>query len=73
MDEYVYLLVGFEDGYFEFEGVKSLGLICYDICFLEWIRKYMIKGVNVLFIFVEWFLFCFDYWKSLFIVWVIEN
>lgn len=54
MDEHVYLSAGSEDGYFELEGVKSSGLICYDIRFPEWIRKHTTKGANVLFISAEW-------------------
>ncbi len=54
MDEHVYLSAGSEDGYFELDGVKSSGLICYDIRFPEWIRKHTTKGANVLFISAEW-------------------
>lgn len=73
MDEHVYLSAGSEDGYFELEGVKSSGLICYDIRFPEWIRKHTTKGANVLFISAEWPLPRLDHWKSLLIARAIEN
>ncbi|WP_121642450.1 carbon-nitrogen family hydrolase [Bacillus vallismortis] len=73
MDEHVYLSAGSEDGYFELDGVKSSGLICYDIRFPEWIRKHTTKGANVLFISAEWPLPRLDHWKSLLIARAIEN
>ncbi|MGE0909752.1 carbon-nitrogen family hydrolase [Bacillus atrophaeus] len=73
MDEHLYLSAGSADGYFELDGVKSSGLICYDIRFPEWIRKHTTKGANLLFISAEWPLPRLDHWKSLLIARAIEN
>ncbi|MGV2442339.1 nitrilase-related carbon-nitrogen hydrolase, partial [Bacillus atrophaeus] len=48
MDEHLYLSAASSDGYFELDGVKSSGLICYDFRFPDWIRKHTTKDANLL-------------------------
>lgn len=62
MDEYKYLIVGNGMGEFKLDDVECVGIICYDICFLEWMCVYIVKGVKVLFVVVEWLLVCLVYW-----------
>lgn len=73
MDEHLYLSAGSCDGFFELDGVKCAGLICYDIRFPEWVRKHTAQGANVLFISAEWPLPRLDHWKSLLVARAIEN
>ncbi|KXZ12743.1 carbon-nitrogen family hydrolase [Bacillus nakamurai] len=73
MDEHLYLSAGSSDGFFELDGVKCAGLICYDIRFPEWVRKHTAQGANVLFISAEWPLPRLDHWKSLLVARAIEN
>lgn len=39
---------------FELDGVKCGVVICYDLRFVEWIRKYALKDIKVLFVPAAW-------------------
>jgi omega-amidase len=73
MEEEKYLQPGSNDGIFEIEGVKSAGLICYDLRFPEWIRRHVLQGAKVLYIPAEWPKPRTDHWRTLLIARAIEN
>lgn len=73
MDEHHYLTGGNENGLFEIDGLKSAGLICYDIRFPEWVRFHALKGAEVLFVAAEWPEPRLDHWRTLLLARAIEN
>jgi predicted amidohydrolase len=73
MDEHHYLTAGTEKGLFELEGIKSAGMICYDIRFPEWIRAHTTQGAEVLFVVAEWPLPRLNHWRTLLLSRAIEN
>ncbi|MBZ5751742.1 MULTISPECIES: carbon-nitrogen family hydrolase [Metabacillus] len=73
MDEHHYLTAGTEKGLFEIEGIKSAGVICYDIRFPEWIRAHTTQGAEVLFVVAEWPLPRLNHWRTLLTSRAIEN
>lgn len=73
MDEHHYLKPGGQSGLFELEGVPSMGLICYDIRFPEWVRAHTAKGAQVMFVSAEWPLPRIGHWRSLLLARAIEN
>jgi omega-amidase len=73
MDEHHYLTAGTEKGLFEIEGMKSAGVICYDIRFPEWIRAHTTQGAEVLFVVAEWPLPRLNHWRTLLTSRAIEN
>ncbi|APH05562.1 carbon-nitrogen family hydrolase [Bacillus weihaiensis] len=73
MDEHHHLISGQTKGLFELDGVKSAGVICYDIRFPEWIRAHTTQGAEILYVVAEWPLPRLHHWKSLLISRAIEN
>ncbi|MRX73309.1 carbon-nitrogen family hydrolase [Bacillus lacus] len=73
MNEDHYLAPGSEKSLFTLKGVKSAGLICYDIRFPEWIRTHTTRGAQVLFIVAEWPLARLEHWRTLLLARAIEN
>ncbi|MFV2045956.1 carbon-nitrogen family hydrolase [Metabacillus litoralis] len=73
MDEHHFLVSGTEKGLFEIGGLKSAGVICYDIRFPEWIRAHTTKGAEVLFVVAEWPMPRLHHWKTLLLSRAIEN
>lgn len=73
MDEHLHLRAGDEKGRFEVSGLRSAGVICYDIRFPEWIRANMADGAEVLFVTAEWPLERLAHWRTLLIARAIEN
>ncbi|WP_404458943.1 carbon-nitrogen family hydrolase [Oceanobacillus kapialis] len=73
MDEEKHLVGGNENGTFELAGIKSAGVICYDIRFPEWIRTHMLDNTKVLYVVAEWPAKRIDHWKALLISRAIEN
>ncbi|MCG3420947.1 carbon-nitrogen family hydrolase [Oceanobacillus jordanicus] len=73
MEEEKHLVEGSENGIFELAGIKSAGVICYDIRFPEWIRTHMLDNTKVLYVVAEWPAKRIDHWKALLISRAIEN
>ncbi len=73
MDEHLHLQAGHEKGRFELDGLRSAGVICYDIRFPEWIRAQMTSGAEVLFVVAEWPLERLNHWRTLLAARAIEN
>ncbi len=73
MDEDKYFLPGRKDCIFDWEGITSGCVICYDLRFGEWIRHYALKGVKVLFISAEWPNMRAEHWNLLLRARAIEN
>ncbi|WP_338786793.1 carbon-nitrogen family hydrolase [Metabacillus sp. FJAT-53654] len=73
MDEHHYLTAGTAKGLFEINGIKSAGVICYDIRFPEWIRAHTTKGAEILFVVAEWPLPRLNHWRTLLLSRAIEN
>jgi predicted amidohydrolase len=73
MDEHHYLTAGTVKGLFAREGIKSAGVICYDIRFPEWIRAHTTQGAEVLFVVAEWPLPRLNHWRTLLTSRAIEN
>ncbi|WP_078547933.1 carbon-nitrogen family hydrolase [Litchfieldia alkalitelluris] len=73
MDEHHYLEPGKDKGLFEIDGIKTAGMICYDIRFPEWIRSHTTQGAEIVFVVAEWPLPRLAHWKTLLISRAIEN
>ncbi len=73
MDEPEYLKAGNRQSTFDFAGTTSGCVICYDIRFCEWLRKYAVDGTSILFVSAEWPKARVDHWKSILKVRAIEN
>ncbi|PMC35263.1 carbon-nitrogen hydrolase [Bacillus sp. UMB0899] len=73
MNEHHYLTAGSEKGLFDLGGMKSAGVICYDIRFPEWIRAHTTMGAEVLFVVAEWPMPRLNHWKTLLLSRAIEN
>lgn len=73
MDEPDYLRAGNSGCTFDWEGTKAGCVICYDIRFCEWLRKYAVEGAGVLFVSAEWPKIRIDHWKAILRVRAIEN
>ncbi|MCV9886498.1 carbon-nitrogen family hydrolase [Metabacillus halosaccharovorans] len=73
MNEHHYLTAGKEKGLFDLGGMKSAGVICYDIRFPEWIRAHTTMGAEVLFVVAEWPMPRLHHWKTLLLSRAIEN
>lgn len=73
MNEHHYLTSGTEKGLFELNGIKSAGVICYDIRFPEWIRAHTTLGAEVLFVVAEWPAPRLNHWRTLLLSRAIEN
>ena len=73
MNEHHYLTAGSEKGLFDLDGMKSAGVICYDIRFPEWIRAHTTMGAEVLFVVAEWPMPRLHHWKTLLLSRAIEN
>ncbi|WP_026559957.1 carbon-nitrogen family hydrolase [Bacillus sp. J37] len=73
MNEHHYLTAGKEKGLFDLAGMKSAGVICYDIRFPEWIRAHTTMGAEVLFVVAEWPMPRLHHWKTLLLSRAIEN
>lgn len=73
MDEPDYLKPGNSQCVFDWGGTKAGCVICYDIRFCEWSRKYAGDGTAVLFVSAEWPQVRIDHWKAILRVRAIEN
>ena len=73
MDEPTYLRAGNSGCLFDWAGTKAGCVICYDIRFCEWLRKYALEGAGVLFVSAEWPTIRIDHWKAILRVRAIEN
>ncbi len=73
MEEDKYLVAGDKDCIFDWEGVSTGCVICYDLRFCEWIRCYALKGVKLLFISAEWPSARAKHWEILLQARAIEN
>ena len=73
MKEDIYLTTGDRDCIFDWEGMSSGCVICYDLRFCEWIRCYALKGVKLLFISAEWPSARAKHWEILLKARAIEN
>lgn len=73
MDEHLHLASGSEAGLFELDGVKCGLMICYDIRFPEWARKYALHGAEVLFVPAQWPHPRLEHWRTLLQARAIEN
>lgn len=73
MDEPEYLRAGDSGCAFDWGGTKAGCVICYDIRFCEWLRKYAVEGTGVLFVSAEWPKIRIDHWKAILRVRAIEN
>ncbi len=73
MNEHHFLTAGQEKGLFDLAGLKSAGLICYDIRFPEWVRAHTTEGAEVLFVVAEWPMPRLHHWKTLLLSRAIEN
>ncbi|MDO3408298.1 carbon-nitrogen family hydrolase [Saccharibacillus sp. CPCC 101409] len=73
MDEHLHLQAGRETGDFELDGVKTAGVICYDIRFPEWIRLHAAAGAEVLFVVAQWPVERLSHWRALLTARAIEN
>ena len=54
MEEDKYFIAGREPSLFDLAGVKAGNVICYDIRFCEWIRRYALAGAEALFVAAQW-------------------
>jgi omega-amidase len=73
MDEPRYLRAGSAECLFDLEGITAGCVICYDIRFCEWTRRYALQGAQVLFVSAEWPKIRIDHWKALLRARAIEN
>lgn len=73
MDEHLHLKAGEALNIFELDGVKSGGVICYDIRFPEWLRAHALNGAQILFVPAEWPAARIDHWRVLLQARAIEN
>lgn len=60
-------------GIFRLDGHACGIVICYDTRFLEWVRLYSLKGVQLLFSVAEWPIKRLSHWKSILQTRAIEN
>ena len=73
MDEPKFLRAGNAKCSFDWEGTEAGCVICYDIRFCEWLRRYAVEGAEVLFVSAEWPKIRIDHWKAILRVRAIEN
>ncbi|RZI49429.1 carbon-nitrogen family hydrolase [Lactococcus kimchii] len=73
MDEEKYVSRGSVDNVFDLAGVKSAGVICYDLRFPEWVRTQMRQGAKILYVVAEWPEQRIEQWKILLQARAIEN
>lgn len=73
MDEHLFMNAGQKANLFEIDGNTSGGVICYDLRFPEWIRRYTLKGAKVMFIPAQWPKPRIDHWQILLQARAIEN
>ncbi|MDR2076315.1 MAG: carbon-nitrogen family hydrolase [Desulfovibrio sp.] len=73
MNEPQYLLGGKKRCLFDLDGTSSGVIICYDLRFCEFIRRYALDGARVLFISAEWPLARAEHWVTLLQARAIEN
>jgi len=73
MNEHKYLQAGTSDAFFEIEGYKAAGFVCYDLRFPEWMRAHAIGGANLLFFVAQWPIQRIQHWEILLKARAIEN
>lgn len=73
MHEDKHFASGRSDCRFDLNGVKAGCVICYDIRFCEWLRRYALNGTEVLFVSAEWPEARADHWRVLLQAHAIEN
>ena len=73
MEEDKYFTAGREPSLFDLGGVKAGNVICYDIRFCEWLRRYALCGTEVLFVAAQWPSARALHWKALLRARAIEN
>lgn len=54
MEEDKYFIAGREPSMFDLAGAKAGNVICYDIRFCEWLRRYALSGTEVMFVAAQW-------------------
>ncbi|MDR1731435.1 MAG: carbon-nitrogen family hydrolase [Synergistaceae bacterium] len=73
MEEDRYFIAGREPSIFDLNGTKAGNVTCYDIRFCEWLRRYALEGVEVLFVASQWPSARASHWSSLLRARAIEN
>lgn len=73
MNEGQYITAGQTENHFQLAGVPSIGVICYDIRFPEWLRTNARHGANVLYVSAEWPQPRIAQWETLLKARAIEN
>lgn len=73
MSEDKYLTAGASENIFYIDEVPSMGVICYDIRFPEWIRKQASTGAQIIFVSAEWPSERIQQWRILLQARAIEN
>jgi predicted amidohydrolase len=73
MEEPLYLKGGNKRCVFDLAGVKAGCVICYDLRFCEFIRRYALDGIKVLFISAQWPESRITHWITLLKARAIEN
>ncbi|MDR2826397.1 MAG: carbon-nitrogen family hydrolase [Deltaproteobacteria bacterium] len=73
MDEPLYLKSGSRRCTFDLAGTKAGCVICYDLRFCEFIRRYALDGIKVLFISAQWPEARISHWITLLKARAIEN
>ena len=58
---------------FEIDGIKCGVVLCYDIRFVEWVRKFALEGVEILFVCASWANARLKHWEALNRCRAIEN
>jgi predicted amidohydrolase len=73
MNEHHFLQAGTSDAFFEIEGYKAAGFVCYDLRFPEWMRGHAIGGAKILFFVAQWPVQRIQHWEILLKARAIEN
>lgn len=73
MNEEKFITAGESENHFELAGIESVGVICYDIRFPEWLRTNARHGAKLLYVSAEWPDVRIPQWKILLQARAIEN
>ncbi len=73
MDEPDYLVAGTSRCLFDIDDIRMGSVICYDLRFCEFLRRYALDGAKVLFLSAQWPLLRVDHWVTLLQARAIEN
>ena len=58
---------------FKMDGVKCAVVLCYDVRFVEWTRKFALDGIEILFVCASWATSRLNHWEALNRARAIEN